>query len=290
VAELEDRTIRQSVVAGSWYPGNARSLARAVDEYLAGVDQPPVEGELLGLISPHAGYTYSGQTAAYAYHQLQGAGVDTVVLMGPSHRAWVGDYAINTEDAYETPLGRVPLDRAFIAELEGRLAVRRIRRDYEHSLEIQLPFLQRQLAGFRLVPIMISADSAKTAQRLAAALVEIIRQRSENGERVLFVASSDLHHVEDYDKVVRRDGLVVSALAAYDLETLTGLLMAPDCSVCGRIPILTALQAARALGADSVKVLHHTNSGDVTGQRWPGQYTVGYMAAAIYKSSRPMRQ
>jgi AmmeMemoRadiSam system protein B len=275
---------RRSVYAGEWYPGTEKSLTRAVDEYLAQVDQPMVAGELLGLISPHAGYAYSGQTAAYAYHQLQGRRVDSVVLLGPSHRARVGEYATSVEEAYETPLGSVPLDQAFVDALGEHVSLRRVQGDVEHSLEIQLPFLQRQLGEFRLVPIMTSADDPAVAQRLAAALVEVIGQRADGGKRTLLVASSDLHHIENYDEVVRRDQPVVDAVDAYDLERLTSLLMAPGCSVCGRMPILAVLHAARGLGADAVKVLHHTNSGDVTGQRWPGQYTVGYMAAAVYNS------
>jgi hypothetical protein len=278
------QSTRRSVIAGTWYPGTEQSLARNVDEYFALVDQPPVAGELLGLISPHAGYIYSGQTAAYAYHQLQGQKVDTIVLIGPSHRAWVGDYAANAEDAYETPLGRVPIDSAFIDGLAERVSLRRLREDQEHSLEIQLPFLQSQLPEFRLVPIMMSADEPAAAQRLAAALVEIIRQRAAQGELALLVASSDLHHIENYDEVVRRDREVVDAVAAFDLERLTRLLLAPGCSVCGRMPILVLLHATQLLGADAVEVLHQTNSGDVTGQRRSGGYTVGYMAAAVYRS------
>ncbi len=281
---MSNQTIRRSVIAGSWYPGSARRLAQTVDEYLARVPPPVDEGELLGLISPHAGYVYSGQTAAYAYRQLEGRRYETVVLMGPSHRAWVGDYAVSAEDAYETPLGLIPLDQPFIAELAALVPLRRVVRDVEHSLEIQLPFLQRQLDSFRLVPIMMSADDPAAARRLAAALSQIIRRRNEQGQRVLLVASSDMHHIENYDEVVRRDRPVVEAIAAYDLETLTALLTAPGCSVCGRMPILTVLHAARDLGADRIRVLHHTNSGDVTGQRRAGQYTVGYLAAAIYKS------
>jgi len=276
--------VRRSVIAGQWYPGTRQGLTRTVDGYLAKVDQPPVEGDLLGLISPHAGYTYSGQTAAHAYHQLEGRQVDTVVLMGPSHRAWVGEYAVNREAAYETPLGRVPLDRAFIGKLEQRVTLRHIEGDAEHSLEIQLPFLQRELADFRLVPILISADDAAAARRLGAALAEIIGQRSGEDGQVLLMASSDLHHIDDYAEVVRRDQQVVDAIGAYDLPALTSLLLAPGCSVCGRMPILATLHAAKALGADAVEILHHTTSGDVTGQKWPGQYTVGYLAAAIYRS------
>ncbi len=280
----KSQTTRQSVIAGSWYPGTERSLARAVDDYLANVDQALIAGELVGLISPHAGYIYSGQTAAYAYHQLQGQTVDTIVLLGPSHREWVGDLAASAEDAYETPLGPVALDQAFIDDLAGQMPLRRIQRDAEHSLEIQLPFLQRQLGLFGLVPIMMSADNPAVAERLAAVLAEIVRRRSSDGKRTLLVASSDLHHIENYDQVVRRDQEVVDAIAAYDLGRLAAVLMAPGCSVCGRMPILTVLHAAKVLGADRVEVLHHTNSGDVTGQRRPGQYTVGYLAAAAFKS------
>jgi AmmeMemoRadiSam system protein B len=284
MATSHAETVRPSVIAGSWYPGTEKSLARTVDEYLAQVDQDPIPGELLGLISPHAGYVYSGQTAAYAYHQLAGRAFETVVLMGPSHRAWVGEVATNTEDAYATPLGAVPLDRDFIAALEQRLTLHTVHRDAEHSLEIQLPFLQRQLKPFALVPLLMNADEPQAAQRLAATLAQVIQQRAAEGKRTLLVASSDLHHIPDYTEVVRRDRAVVEAVDAYDLEALTQRLMDPRSTVCGRIPILTVLHAARQLGADAARVLHYTNSGDVTGQRTPGQYTVGYMAAAVYRS------
>lgn len=275
---------RQSVIAGSWYPGSEKGLVQTVDGYLANIDQPLVGGDLLGLISPHAGYVYSGQTAAFAYHQLQGQQVDVVVLLGPSHRAWVGDWAASAEDAYQTPLGSVTVDQDFIAGLAGRLPLQRVQRDAEHSLEIQLPFLQRQIGPFRLVPVMMSADDPAAARRLAAALVEVVRQRSSEGQRTLLVASSDLHHIENYSEVVRRDREVVDALDTYNLDRLEAVLMTRDCSVCGRMPILAVLYAASTLGADSVDILHYTNSGEVTGRRTPGQYTVGYVAAAIYRS------
>ena len=277
--------VRRSTVAGSWYPGTRDGLARAVDGYLANVDQAPGAGELLGLISPHAGYSYSGQTAAYAYHQLRGRQVDTVVLVGLSHRAWVSQHSTSTEDAYETPLGLVALDRAFIDDLSGRLSLGRIQGDREHSLELQLPFLQRQLGDFLMVPILMSSDNPAAAQSLAHALAGVIRERATEGKRVLLVASSDLHHIEDYDRVVHRDREVVDAIAAYDLERLASLFAALDCSVCGRMAILAVMHAARALGAVTAQILHQTNSGDVSGLRSRGQYTVGYVAAALYGPS-----
>jgi AmmeMemoRadiSam system protein B len=282
--------VRRSSIAGTWYPGTEGGLTSTVAGYLALVDQPIVSGKLLALISPHAGYAYSGQTAAYAYRQLDAMEVNTVVILGPSHRAWVGDYAVSSQDAYETPLGQVPLDRAFISDLGQEVSLQTVRHDSEHSLEIQLPFLQHQLGSFRLVPIMMSADHPAAARDLASGLVKVIGARTATGLRILIVASSDLHHIDNYDQVVQRDGPVIEAIAAYDLEALTPLLMTRDCSVCGRLPILTALYAAKELGGDKVKVLYRTNSGDITGQRHPGQYTVGYMAAAVYDSKSSENQ
>ena len=282
--EPESKIIRRSTIAGTWYPGTEKILARTVDDHISRVVSAPVTGQLLALISPHAGYAYSGQTAAHAYRQLESRKVDTVVIVAPSHRAWMGDYAVSEEDAYETPLGLVPLDDEFIANLDEHLALRRVRGDAEHSLEIQLPFLQRQLGDFRLVPMLTSADDPSVAEHLADALAQVVRQRSAAGVQVLLVASSDLHHIDNYDEVVRRDQAVVDSIAAYDMETLTRLLVSPGSSVCGRMPILAVLHAAKMLGASEVTILHHTNSGDVTGQRLPGQYTVGYMAAAVTRS------
>ena len=273
---------RHATKAGMWYPGTSHELARTLDGYFANVEQPLLEGELLGLISPHAGYSYSGQTAAYAYHQLQGRQIDTVVLIGPSHYDWVGDHAASAEDAYETPFGQVPVDQGFIDELAASVNLPRMRGDREHSLELQLPFLQRQLGSFGLVPILSQSDDPAVARVLAAALALVSRRRVAEGDRVLLVASSDLHHIENYDEVVRRDQQVVDAIAAYDLDRLTDLFTARGCSVCGRMPILTVMHAARVLGASAAQVLHQTNSGDVSGMRGRGQYTVGYVAAALY--------
>lgn len=281
------RSVRRPVIAGSWYPGTERSLARTVDDYLQAVEQQPVPGVLLGLIVPHAGIDYSGQTAAYAYRQLEGREVETIVLLGPSHHAWVGDYATSAEEAYATPLGEVPLDQEFIEALAERVPLKRIRGDVEHALEIQLPFMQRQMGSFRLVPILMSADEPEVARELGTHLAEVaLACGGGQVGRVLFVASSDLHHIDDYELVEQRDAAVREALAAMDVRGLTARLMSPQSTVCGRLPILTVVHAARALGADAVQILHHTSSAEVIGERRRGQYCVGYMAAAIYRAVR----
>ena len=281
--EQTERIIRPSAIAGSWYPGTERGLRQTLEGFFAHVPEQPLEGRLLGLIAPHAGYVYSGQTAAYAYKQLAGAAYDTVVVMSPNHRAfWGADVVVSTATHYETPLGLVELDRPFVDRLAERVELSGVPRDDEHSLEIQLPFLQYVLGDFRLVPVMLNTDRPAAARRLGGTLAELV-EASEAA--VLLVASTDLHHIPDHGEVLRRDRAVVEALLSYDMARIEKVLTEPGCSVCGRMPVIALLEAARALGADRVQVLHQTTSGDVTGDRRPGQYTVGYLAAAVVAST-----
>ena len=281
--EQTERIIRPSAIAGSWYPGTERGLRQTLEGFFAHVPEQPLEGRLLGLIAPHAGYVYSGQTAAYAYKQLAGAAYDTVVVMSPNHRAfWGADVVVSTATHYETPLGLVELDKPFVDRLADRVELSGVPRDDEHSLEIQLPFLQYVLGDFRLVPVMLNTDRPAAARRLGGTLAELVEATEA---AVLLVASTDLHHIPDYGEVLRRDRAVVEALLSYDMARIEKVLTEPGCSVCGRMPVIALLEAARALGADRVRVLHQTTSGDVTGDRRPGQYTVGYLAAAVVAST-----
>jgi AmmeMemoRadiSam system protein B len=270
---------RPSVIAGQWYPGTALELEQTIKDLFTRVDSAKLDQEIVGLISPHAGYAYSGQVAAHAYNQVRGRPFDAVAIVSPVHRVPVGRFAITAADAYETPLGQVPLAQGLVRALEDQVPIRRVGYDGEHSLEIQLPFLQVALQDLKLLPVMIGAPSFAAGKELGLALASVIGE-----QKVLLVASTDLHHIPDYDQVVKRDQRVIDAISSFDLECIKESLSAPDCSVCGRIPVYTVLTAAKELGADSVEVLHYTNSGDVTGMRTPGQYTVGYMAAAVCRS------
>jgi MEMO1 family protein len=284
---IDPRTIRPSPIAGTWYPGSPDELQETVDGLLAQAEYFPTDDELIALISPHAGYPYSGQTAAYAYRQLMNRQYDSVVLMGPSHYDDFGAYAVTAKKYYATPLGAIELDQELIGALAAKLPLARVTQDREHSLEIQLPFLQRVLGDFKLVPIMLSLpfylvgeDALAPCQRLADALAELAKTR-----RVLLVASSDLSHLPDYKAVKQFDARTEELVAAYDVPELVRYMwQAHQCRACGDAPIVTALLAAKTLGADRVRVLHRTNSGDVTGERERAQYVVGYMAAAVYKS------
>jgi AmmeMemoRadiSam system protein B len=267
------------LIAGQWYPGNAPELRETIEGYLAQVEPVELPGEPLALISPHAGYAYSGQTAAYSYSQVRDRNYDIVAVVSPLHRVPLGRFAVTAADAYQTPLGQVSVDHDLVDALGEHVSIKRVGYDGEHSLEIQLPFLQVALDRFRLLPVMVGASSFDAGRQLGESLAQIL-----HGRRALLVASTDLHHIDNYREVVRRDQTVVEAVGGFDLEQVREALSAPDSTVCGRIPVYAVLTAAQAMGATGAQVLHHTTSGDVTGMRASGQYTVGYMAAAIYRS------
>lgn len=270
---------RPSLIAGQWYPGTATELRESIEGYFARVDQADLPGEPVALISPHAGYAYSGQTAAYAYSLVRDQHYDIVAVISPLHRIPLGPFAATNADAYETPLGNVGVDHDLVDALSERVSISRVGYDGEHSLEIQLPFLQVALDSFRLLPVMIGTSSFDAGRLLGEGLAHVLK-----GERALLVASTDLYHIDNYQEVVQRDQVVVEAVASFDLDRVREALSPPDCTVCGRIPVYAVLVAAQALGAIGAQVLYHTTSGDVTGMRASGQYTVGYMAAAFYRS------
>jgi len=272
---------RPSPIAGTWYPGSPEALARSVDAHLARAKAERPPGEVVALVVPHAGHRYSGDVAAEAFHLLQGAAVETVAIVSPMHQPYPGRILTTAHPAYETPLGRVEVDiellSAVEANLPGGLRLERVANDAEHSLEIELPFLQRVLAGpFRLVPLMLRDQSAGTAEALGRALAQALRGRSS-----LLVASSDLSHFYP-DAIARQlDAFLLSRLEAFDAR---GVIEAEDQGkgfACGRAAIAAVLWAAQELGASRVHVLGYANSGDVTGDT---SSVVGYGAAAAVRA------
>lgn len=282
--EVKAGSVRQSAIAGKWYPGQPDALRRTLEGYLADAEKVELEGELMALISPHAGYAYSGPTAAYAYKQLEdGPAFDTVALLSPLHQAFLGHLAVTKASHYETPLGLVEVDAELVEALGKEVTLNRVGSDGEHSLEIQLPFLQQVLGAFTLLPVMLgepltSDRSLAACRELSAALAKLLRDR-----KALIVASTDLAHLYDYDEVIRHDRVMTELVESFDIEGLAQALLESRCHACGGAPVVTALLTAQALGANRATVLHYTNSGDVTGNRRPGSYTVGYMAAAVYQ-------
>lgn len=273
-----DHSVRSSVIAGTWYPGDANQLRKTIEAYFSKVDISPVKGEIVGIISPHAGYYYSGQVAAYGYKQIVGKSYDIVVVISPLHRMLAGTYVSTSASFYQTPLGDIPVAEALLDQLSQKVDLRRIPADNEHSLEIQLPFLQVALKSFYLLPIMVGHGDVYGNKDLVAILVKLLKSK-----RCLLVASSDLHHIDRYDEVVQKDQAVAQALSHFQLESIQEVLSRPDCSVCGRVPITIVVDTAQKLGANKLIVLEQTNSGDVTGDKSSGEYTVGYLSAAIVK-------
>jgi AmmeMemoRadiSam system protein B len=277
--------LRPPVRAGSFYPASAAELRQTIARYLARVEPTELTGDLLGLICPHAGYVYSGQTAAHAYALArraveQDGPFDLVVVLSPAHFMGAGRFSVSEANAYQTPLGTVEIDQRAVEALGQRLRIHRMGFDGEHAIEVQLPFLQSTLGEFTLLPVMIGDAALEAGEELGDALHDILA-----GKRALIVASSDMHHINNYDQVTHRDRAVIEALASLDLAQVKQVLSRRDCTVCGRVAIYAMLGATMAAGADHVDILHYTNSGDVTGRRSPGEYTVGYLAAAVLRET-----
>jgi AmmeMemoRadiSam system protein B/AmmeMemoRadiSam system protein A len=280
--------IRKPVVAGMFYPSDPHKLRQLVHGYIGNVGKGHINGEIAALISPHAGYMYSGQVAAHAYKLVEGMHFDDVVVIAPSHRVDFLGASIYDGKGYETPLGIVPIDR----ELSRRITQQSEIIKYvpqvhaqEHSLEVQIPFLQRVLKGFSLVPVVMGPRwNFSVCQQLSQAII-----RSIKGKRALIIASSDLTHSYNYQQVLEQDELLASHIDQFDITGLAEDLRKGRCQACGGGPMLVAMMVARSLGAQRAKVLKLTNSGDVTGKKSPGNYVVGYMAAVLFQSVQQSR-
>ena len=278
--------IRPSVLAGTWYPANADDLRQTVQEYLDTAAVTGDSGPVRGLVAPHAGYLYSGPVAAYAYNQVAGGRYDTVVIVAPNHAdPRLNFSSVMTSGAYETPLGVVPVDGVTAQAVVDHAAGDTVRasdlghRDssggrQEHSLEIQLPFLQVVLGEFTLVPVVMGAQDETAVRELASAIAAAVR-----GRNALLVASSDLSHFFDAESAEDRDALVAKYISAGNPMGLIGDITVAQSRVCGAGPIAAVMIACRELGAETTHVLRMENSYDTSGQN-PDK-VVGYLAAAI---------
>jgi hypothetical protein len=260
-----------------FYPGDRPRLEHEVDRMLGAAAPERVGGRILALVEPHAGYPYSGIVAAAGYRELDPAEITRVFLVGPSHHAAFAGVALWDGEAFRTPLGDVPIDRELVHALtreSGHVFVRNAVHEEEHALEVQLPFLQRQLSSFRLVPMVMGRQDMATARELGRALAQV----AGTAPGSLLVASSDLSHYHAYDEAVALDREALKRIAAFDPDGLIAGLATGAFEACGGGPIAAVLFAARALGGRAVRVLAYQNSGDVTGDR---MQVVGYPACAV---------
>ena len=279
--EMGMKEVREPALAGTWYPGEPEVLSRDVKRYLENTKKEKMGGEIVALVSPHAGYMYSGQVAAYAYKLVEGMSFDSVIVVGPSHRFAFKGASLWAQGGFRTPLGVVPVD----AELSKKLMekwkeIRFIPEAHhqENSLELQIPFLQTVLKPFKLVPIAMEPDwSWESCQFLASAVAETVR-----GKKVLLVASTDLSHYHSYQQAVEMDRIVSNHIDRFEIEGLNRDLRSGRAEACGGGPVVTIMLAAKALGADKGRVVKYLNSGDVTGDP---RRVVGYAAGVFYKAA-----
>jgi AmmeMemoRadiSam system protein B len=277
---MNGQTTRPAAVAGMFYPADPRTLCRTVD---AMVDEAPAadaSSPVRMILSPHAGYPYSGAVAAAGFRRLRAQDVDTIVLIGPSHVEAFDFTSVFTGEAYETPIGSVPIDRDLAlrvagshdtirGSLSGHIQPGLMRG--EHGLEVQLPFLQRTQPHARIVPIVMGIQDWEHCNALGESL------RTHCGEDTVILASSDLSHFYDYDTARALDAEFMDTLSRLDPAALHDAVRNRRCEACGAGPVVASLIATGG-GDERYHELARANSGDVTGDR---SSVVGYASAVV---------
>jgi MEMO1 family protein len=259
-----DMSVRRAAVAGTFYPADPGRLEAEVRAHLEMAAPRSLVAPVRTIIVPHAGYVYSGPVAAYAYRCLQGVSIERVVMLGPAHYVPFAGLTLPEAEAMETPLGTVPIDETAVKQLLSDSLVTEYREAHrrEHSLEVQLPFLQVVAPGVSVVPLLTGAITPKQGADVVAPLLD---------EKTLLLVSSDLSHYHDADTARRLDGVTAAAVVRLDWSALGRE------SACGRTAIQIALELAIRRGYQ-VTMLDLRNSGDTAG---PPDRVVGYGAFVI---------
>jgi len=259
-----------------FYSSGASSLDREVSLMLASASRTDVTGTLYGLIVPHAGYAYSGVTAAHAFTLLRDRNFSTIVIVSPSHREYFRGISVYPGRAYRTPFGDLPVNpelRDALVAGDKVISVSALGHATEHAIEVQLPFIQKVAHGVTILPVVIGEQAREYCFHLGTRLAGILR-----GKNALLVASSDLSHYHPYDDATRLDAVVAERIRRFDAVKLMDDLESERCEACGGGPVVSVMLAAKALGATRTAILHQCNSGDITGDR---SAVVGYISAAI---------
>ncbi len=276
---LDEKNIRPSPIAGTWYSRDPQVLSAEIQSYLDCASLPEIQADVIGLVAPHAGYRYSGPTAGYAYRAVMGKKFDVAAVFSPYH-AYIREPVITTgHSAYQTPLGVVPVAEKPLHEFmesmqQNKFPVYEITFDGEHSLEIQLPFLQTALAGaFQLFPLMIRTHEINEIEMIAQAAAAVLK-----GKKVLLVASTDLSHFYDESTACKLDEEMLKRIASFSPEKVLEAEKKGIAFACGAGAVAAVLRTAQLLGGKTVRVLHHSTSGEETGDL---SSVVGYGAAII---------
>lgn len=270
--------IREAGVAGSFYSRDTLILERELSMLLEAAPVVKAERPIRAIIAPHAGYLYSGGVAARAYAQILKSSYKRVVIIAPSHEDSFSHSSIFSGVAYRTPFGEIPVDSEIaemLVELSSDIQFDELgHSNAEHSIEVQLPFLQWCLGKFKFIPISMGVQEPKQINSLSDALIKVI-----SGEETLIVASSDLSHMHSVQEAQMMDKNVSKAIEDFNEVKLLSDIQAGRTEMCGYGPAIVAMKVAKALGAKTSKVLLYRNSGDITGDT---KSVVGYLSAIIY--------
>jgi len=275
--------LRPSPIAGQWYSGDPKQLAASVDDYIQAAKLPELKGDVIAVIAPHAGHIYSGPVAGYAFAAIRGLEPSLVAVISPMHRPYFEPLLTSAHDAYQTPLGAIPVDREALRQLNEYLKtdigieITPIRNDAEHSLEIELPFLQQVLQKeFNLLPVMVRDTSVRVVRSFGKALAQTLKNRN-----AILVASTDLSHFYSQKVANQLDQEMLRRIEDFDPKSVLSAEDEGKGFACGRGAVASVLWAAKEFGADNVQILNYATSGDIS-----GDYTqvVGYGAAVITKS------
>lgn len=270
--------IRQPAVAGMFYEKEPLKLKKNIQSFLENVNPPEIKGEIIGLVSPHAGYFYSGKTAAFGYKLIEGKKYDTVIVVSPSHYEYFRGISIYNGAAYQTPFGLIEIDQDLRDELRDYNSIIEFSKrghGREHALEVQLPFLQTVLGEFKLLPIIIGDQEKNIVFSLAEILSEVLKNKN-----VLMIASSDLSHYFPQDIANSLDSRIERLINDYDEETLIDELEKEKVQACGGGPMVAVMRASKLLGANKSQVLYRNDSSEASGEK---NQVVGYLSAVFYK-------
>jgi len=268
--------VRKPSVAGLFYPALRSRLEDEIKTLLSISDAGRTINNIFGIVVPHAGYIYSGRTAAFAYNLLKNREIERVVIISPSHREYFPGVSVYEGDAYETPLGTVEVDKSFADKLteESRIIFKGVQgHGDEHAIEVQIPFLQVVLKNFKIVPVVMGDQGNIFVNELAEKLSAAV------DEKTVIVASSDLSHYYSKKDADKLDSIVETRISDFDFERLQNDFQLRNCEACGGGTIVTLMKAASKMNKKKSLILHRSDSGDTSGDL---NEVVGYLSAVIY--------
>ncbi|MDD5422225.1 MAG: AmmeMemoRadiSam system protein B [Candidatus Omnitrophota bacterium] len=271
---------REPVVAGQFYSGSKDSLLKEMKGLIG--KGGATRTDAIGIVSPHAGYMYSGHVAGSVFSSITQKAA--YIIMGPNHTGMGAPFGITTAESWKTPLGDVKVDGALaegIKENCGLVEFDDISHASEHSIEVQLPFIQYMQKDFRFVPIVIASASVDIYRRIGKAIANSIKGLNMENDTMI-VASSDMTHYESADSARKKDDAAIKAVLALDEDKLMNRISELDITMCGCAPTAIMLAAAKELGANTARLVEYANSGDATGDY---SSVVGYAGIVVYKNN-----